>query len=711
MKPWVVDAKDIEPEDLDQFSGQLLHLNNQIADFLDPATTEEVLVIAPKGFGKTLLLKAKRQSMRERYRAILPERALVDKPSANPDLMSHREYGSVRETEAYWKALWSIALTLAVEKHLGFCPELSGPLEKMVRNEHLRSACDLFTNLLALSRDAYFTAFKDYVTHLLPVFRRIHSSVAMFIDNIDEYFEDFLASDLIDTEEQRAIYRSYWHFAQVGIALAARDLHAINNHVKIFASIRKEVFQRTFLGNPLGLQLAGSALDLQYAREDLTEIIRKNIEVERKRSLVEPAAKDPWVRFFGHHATVLVHQSTGDEEHVGAFWIRHTFRRPRDIVFIGRDLAAIDPGRRTRESVRQQITRSAAAIAQGFITEMSPHLSQFDREILFRLIRRNVIPRAELQVLGEQYDRLFAAKQGSSEPFACHVFASMFKIGLLGYVGIHPETAELVQYFRHPGEVPLDRDDVLPDAELFLVHPSLDLLIGSYNPDYFRNLDKLNVIGADRPWRPTRQTLFVLKGDVRGAGGIFQDPVAGTTFPSFFAEAVAESGRDLVIAQATNGDSALLIDPNPRQVVIAALALRQRLRRSAYGCEMRFGGDAGFVEIAGEGRSAQARAGLALLVAARLEPHAAEGTILVTGQFVEAWRDLLGVGGLRARAVEPHEVPKLRESDGRFDLAKPDGEAPMLRRLRLLDGPGSVGDAARSSRRASSTTTSWRSFG
>jgi class 3 adenylate cyclase len=690
MKPWVVDAKDIEPEDLDQFSGQLLHLNNQIADFLDPATTEEVLIIAPKGFGKTLLLKAKRQSMRERYRTILPERALVDKPSANPDLMSHREYATIRETEAYWKALWSIALTLSVEKHLGICPELSGPLERMVRNEHLRSACDLFTNLLALSRDAYFAAFKDYVAHLLPVFRRIHSSVAMFIDNIDEYFEDFLASDLVDTEEQRAIYRSYWHFAQVGIALAARDLHAINNHVKIFVSIRKEVFQRTFLGNPLGLQLAGSALDLQYAREDLIEIIRKNIEVERKRSLVDPQARDPWVRFFGHHATAIVHQSTGDEEDVVAFWIRHTFRRPRDIVFIGRDLAAIDPGRRTREAVRQQITRSAAAIAQGFITEMSPHLPQFNREILFRLIRRNVIPRTELEALSEQYDRLFSAKQGGSAPIACHVFASMFKIGLLGYVGMHPETAELVQYFRHPGEVPLDRDDVLPDAEYFLIHPSLDLLIGSYNPEYFRNLDKLNVIGADRPWRAARQILFVLKGDVRGAGAILQDPVAGTSFPAFFAEAVTEAGRDLVIAEATNGDSALLVDPNPRQLVIAAIALRRRLLRSAYGCDLRFGGDAGFVDITGEGSSTQARTGLALLVAARLEPHAAPGTILVTGQFVEAWRDLLGAGGLHARAVEPHEVPLLRESDGRFDLAKPGGEAPMLRRLRLLDAPASV---------------------
>jgi class 3 adenylate cyclase len=256
---------------------------------------------------------------------------------------------------------------------------------------------------------------------------------------------------------------------------------------------------------------------------------------------------------------------------------------------------------------------------------------------------------------------------------------------------MHPETAELVQYFRHPGEVPLDRDDVLPDAEHFLIHPSLDLLIGSYNPGYFRNLDKLNVIGAERPWRPARQTLFVLKGDVRGLGAILRDPVAGGSFPDFFAEVVAEAGRDLAVAYASDGDAALLVDPNPRQLVMAALALRQRLLRSPYGCDIRFGGDAGFVEISGEASDARARTGLALLVAARLEPHATPGRILVTGQFVDAWRDLLGGRGLCARAVEPHEVPQLRESDGRFDLAKPGGEAPMLRRLRLLDGPASVG--------------------
>ena len=59
----------------------------------------------------------------------------------------------------------------------------------------------------------------------------------------------------------------------------------------------------------------------------------------------------------------------------------------------------------------------------------------------------------------------------------------------------------------------------------------------------------------------------MLKGDVRGAGAILQDPVAGTSFPAFFADAVRDAGRDLAMAQAANGDAALLVGSNPRQVV------------------------------------------------------------------------------------------------------------------------------------------------
>ena len=156
---------------------------------------------------------------------------------------------------------------------------------------------------------------------------------------------------------------------------------------------------------------------------------------------------------------------------------------------------------------------------------------------------------------------------------------------------------------------------------------------------------------------------------------------------AFFADAVAEAGRDLAVARATDGDSALLIDPDPRQAVKGGLEPAAEAAALGLCLDIRFGGDAGFVELMGGDEGAQARAGLALLVAARLEPHAPAGTILVTGQFDEAWRNLLGAGRLRARPVEPGRVPLLRESDGRFGLAKPGGEAPMLRRLVLLDGP------------------------
>ena len=140
-----------------------------------------------------------------------------------------------------------------------------------------------------------------------------------------------------------------------------------------------------------------------------------------------------------------------------------------------------------------------------------------------------------------------------------------------------------------------------------------------------------------------------------------------------------------------DGDAALLFDPNPapgdagRPGAAAAagalrLWLRDALRRRRR-----------FVELAEDGAGAHARAGLALLVAARLEPHAAPGAILVTGQFVDAWRELLGAGGFEARAVEPREVADAAQSDGRYDLAKPGGEAPMLRGRMVLEGPAPAG--------------------
>jgi len=58
MRAWTVDADDIRVEE--DFDDSLLHRTPEISGFLRPDRDDKFIVIGTKGFGKTLLLKAKR---------------------------------------------------------------------------------------------------------------------------------------------------------------------------------------------------------------------------------------------------------------------------------------------------------------------------------------------------------------------------------------------------------------------------------------------------------------------------------------------------------------------------------------------------------------------------------------------------------------------------------------------------------------------------
>src|SRR6266478_4121351 len=79
MRAWTVDADDIRvAEDFDE---SLLHRTPEIDSFLTPDRDDKFIVIATKGFGKTLLLKAKRILYQRESRAgCLPSGNLLDKP-------------------------------------------------------------------------------------------------------------------------------------------------------------------------------------------------------------------------------------------------------------------------------------------------------------------------------------------------------------------------------------------------------------------------------------------------------------------------------------------------------------------------------------------------------------------------------------------------------------------------------------------------------
>lgn len=79
MRAWTVDADDIHvAEDFDE---SLLHRTPEIDSFLSPDRDDKFIVIGTKGFGKTLLLKAKWiLYQQDRRTACLPTGSLLDKP-------------------------------------------------------------------------------------------------------------------------------------------------------------------------------------------------------------------------------------------------------------------------------------------------------------------------------------------------------------------------------------------------------------------------------------------------------------------------------------------------------------------------------------------------------------------------------------------------------------------------------------------------------
>ena len=108
MRAWTVDADDIRvAEDFDE---SLLHRTPEIDSFLTPDRDDKFIVIATKGFGKTLLLKAKRiLYQRDGRSGCLPTGNLLDKPIGDKMIMNAAFLISRNQEGAFDKKIKDIA--------------------------------------------------------------------------------------------------------------------------------------------------------------------------------------------------------------------------------------------------------------------------------------------------------------------------------------------------------------------------------------------------------------------------------------------------------------------------------------------------------------------------------------------------------------------------------------------------------------------------
>jgi hypothetical protein len=601
--------------------------------------------------------------------------------------MPTSDYGDLRDSEGYWRSVWLLSFTIAVLKATNHAPgQCSRSLRSVFQNDNLLSVWELFDHILSAPVNSYHQLNNDYNDALLPAFRRLHESTAVFVDNIDEYYEGILRemNAARDRPTGGRVKRSFWHLAQYGIAAAARELSHINTHVKIYVSIRKEVLQGIIGDTYFGQQLRSKSIMVSYSHSDLLEIIHKNIAHSDAEDLANPRSTDPVAAFFGPLARVT-HPTTGDEEEVLEFWLRHTLGRPRDVVSIGKAIAGIPPANRTERRIREAVCSEAKTIATAYFAEMAPHLEGFDFDMLLRLIDKSVLSPDELVSISEAYAKAYREAFGDSAVHTEHPFCALYKLGLLGYVGRDAETSDDIQIFRSPGEHPLDNVRVLPPARFYLIHPALDDLIAERNPKYFESLNKRNVIGRGRRWLRERAIRYVLIGDVKGHSANMRDGVRNKAFAAVFDAIVSDFGSGLDHAERSQGDSLLLVDTNPIKLLQAARIIQRELARSEFGAQLRFAGDAGFVEIAAGAKQKEAY-GMAIQNAARLEPHVAAGEIYVTEEFMRHVAEDTGKHlPFTFVRLEPQDLKNLAWIDGLFDIAKPGGEDAILTAIHRVE--------------------------
>ena len=636
MKAWTVDADDIRvTEDFDE---SLLHRTPEIDDFLSLDRDDKFVVIGTKGFGKTLLLKAKRVIYQRDGRAIcLPDGNLLDKPIGDK-IFSQEMLQLFGASSLWWSKVWLAAIAAAVLKRLNACDglEVGAKLKTLIGDPHLQSVIDHFVRLLDLTPGELQRCANDTDGHLVPRLRAAKTPVAIFIDGVDEYFNKHIEHLGSRASAVGQLSPSLWYYSQLGLVEIAYQLRRINHHIKVFAAVRKEAYSRLRHRTAMWQQYRGSAVDILYSPDSLREIFVNNVRRESAQRLVRPdrVKVNPVEAFLG--TSHVSHTYTRESEDAFDYLCRHTLLRPRDLMTIGQRLSSIPPAeRRAEQRIKEAVDSAAAEIAQEYLREIAPYYGDVDLEGVLRRLPGRLLGRDEVETLFHQLNA--DAVPGAEQ----HPFCALYKSGLLGYVHQDRVRGCQVQRFLRPGEGTLDPDGVLPQAHHYVVHPVLSDVIVRLNPSYLERVDRMNIVGYDRPWRDVDggdhdeefEQLCVLTGDVDGFGEMIR---RGVDRPVRVAleRAVTDAAFRALFQEVRGGDSVMVVHDNPvelarmaRQIIddVYSVEGQPRLRVALHYGEVR-------IRRRGD-KPPLVEGGEALLWAARVEPQVEPGRIWATEQF------------------------------------------------------------------------------
>ena len=197
--PWRVEADTLPEMAYDHYRHSLIHETSSIKAYLAPKHQERTILVAPKGYGKTLLLIAKKKSFLEARsgQIVMAENRFIDRPLGIFPVIKRELLDLLSSDYEFWKSLWKISLSLSAIKAFARAtrerPTDRALLDhnwygRIIADDHKYfEAGEIFADLL--SQDYKYIINIIAKSHVIfPYFNRINTQIVFFIDNVDEYF-------------------------------------------------------------------------------------------------------------------------------------------------------------------------------------------------------------------------------------------------------------------------------------------------------------------------------------------------------------------------------------------------------------------------------------------------------------------------------------------------------------------------------------------
>src|SRR5208337_3299000 len=420
----------------------------------------------------------------------------------------------ILEQSDNWGTRWNIAFSLCLIK--GFQEEqdvreqieqllddrsIPSPLFTIVTHPYINRPFDILHDCLASQRNELYSIMR-FAQSITRIFSTIHKKAAIFVDNIDEYLQHYINFSYTRPDDVQEKFLRIWYAGQIGAWVALRRLHGINPHVRIFVSIRKEAYHFAAKHEADFSNLRSFRRELRYRREDIKQIIENNVSATPKSELVDKKNPSLILRFLGPENEFVPNVGTAKQESIMDYWIRHCSLRPRDAVTIGKEISLISAKGRTQQAIRAAINSAAAESVETLFNEVAPFFVSLYPDILPSVLTSNVLTQEDRVKASAAYTQLASRQYGVETSVVEHAFSALYCLGLIGIVqDSRDKPGMLVQNFSPIGEMSYGQSDVLPRAEIYLIHPALSDFVIRRNVGFLRELNKHNVIGDALEWR------------------------------------------------------------------------------------------------------------------------------------------------------------------------------------------------------------------